>query len=213
MRAIQVLPPRYKPRATLNLSKQKGVLIGLGVGSLLLFVMSIRLMLFVLPMLRTDLQDAGFVLRSVPDLLMFLGGGLGLLVVMVVLHEAIHALAFWYYTGDRPALGYRGAYAYAAAPGWYLPRGQHMVVALLPLAAITIGGLLLILIVPPSAVLPLALLITANVGAAIGDLVMVGWLLTLPARALVEDTGDAITVYDVVTEAEMEPEGHRERAE
>ncbi len=55
---------------------------------------------------------------------------LGVLIVTLVLHELVHGLCFWSFTRDRPRFGWKLIYAYAAAPGWYLPRGRYLTVAL-----------------------------------------------------------------------------------
>lgn len=102
---------------------------------------------------------------------------------------------FWRFKGSRPRFGFKGVYAYAAAPGWYPPRDQHLAVALAPLLVITLLGVVLLAVAPVALVLPLVLLVTLNIVGAVGDLVVALWLLRHERTALVEDTGDAVTVY------------------
>jgi hypothetical protein len=122
-------------------------------------------------------------------------GNLASMAAMVLLHELVHGLFFWVYTRDRPVIGLRLFYAFAAAPGWYLPRGRYFVVALAPLILLTAaayGGLLLI---SPTAALPLLFGMTMNAAGSVGDIAVVLWLLRHPGPALVEDIGDAVHLY------------------
>lgn len=167
----------------------------LSLGSVLLFGLAAGLLLWALPQLRPDLLGFSFTVSGIGDLLRFVLLGLVLMAVVVVLHEAIHGLLFWRFTGDRPRFGFKGLYAYAAAPGWYLPRNQHLVVALAPLLLITLGGLLMIALIPTAAVLPLVLVVALNAGGAVGDLVAAIWLLRADAAALVQDTGDSMVIF------------------
>lgn len=195
IQATQILPKDYQPGGALDLSRQRGLALGLGLGSLALLAAAGWLVLRVLPLLRSDIGQLTVSVSGTGELLALLGYGLGLLVLMIVLHEAIHGALFWYYTGDRPRFGVTGLYAYAAAPGWYLPRGQHIVVALGPLIVITLGGLALAAVVPLSALLWVLAFVVANIAGAIGDIVVVVWLLGQPRAALIHDSGDAVAVF------------------
>lgn len=195
MKPTGALPAEYMPCGTLDLTRQKPIALGLALGSVVMFVAAWWLVLWLLPLLRADLSGLSISVSDLAELLTLFAAGLALLTLMVVLHEAIHGLAFWHYTGDRPAFGLRGWYAYAAAPGWYLPRKQYLVVGLAPLVLISLPGLLCVAFIPLPALLPLLLLITANIAGAVGDLAVVFWLLTKPPTTLVQDSGDAIMVY------------------
>lgn len=128
---------------------------------------------------------------TLADLVVVLVGS----VVTIVLHELIHGLGFWLFTRDRPAFGFKGLYAYAAAPRWYLPRNQHVVAGLAPLGVTSLAGLLLVPLVPPAPVGALVLILTLNAAGTIGDLVVMGWLLTRPATTLVRDGGDTFSLF------------------
>lgn len=195
MKATQTLPPSYQRQGTLDFSKQPLVLAALSLGSILLGGLAVGIILWVLPLLRPDLVELSVTIGGLADLLRFLLIALIVLVVMVVLHEGLHGLMFWHFTGDRPTFGFKGLYAYAAAPNWYLPRNQHLVVALAPLIVITLGGLLLVAVLPEAAVLPIIAIVALNAGGAIGDILAALWLLRVDAAALVQDTGDAMTVF------------------
>jgi hypothetical protein len=196
--ATQTLPPSYQRQGTLDLSKQPLMMAALSLGSILLGGLAVGMMLWVLPLLRPDLIELSVTIGGLADLLRFLLIALivmVVMVVMVVLHEGLHGLMFWHFTGDRPTFGFKGLYAYAAAPNWYLPRNQHLVVALAPLIVMTLGGLLLVAVLPEAAVLPIIAIVALNAGGAIGDILAALWLLRVDAAALVQDTGDAMTVF------------------
>ncbi len=113
--------------------------------------------------------------------------------VVVVLHEAVHGFAFWVYTGARPEFGFKGWYAYAAAPGWYLGRNQYLVVALAPVVGISVVGLVLVAVLPvPLAVVALIGAVL-NVASATGDLYLCARIIASPASTVIEDRNDGIT--------------------
>ncbi len=116
---------------------------------------------------------------------------------MVLVHEAIHGLCFWLTIGSRPTFGFRGLYAFAAAPGWYISSGHYMTIALAPLVAVTVAGLALLLVAPVAAIPALFLFVVVNAAGAIGDILVVLWLLTRPPATLVQDSGDAVTVFQL----------------
>lgn len=115
--------------------------------------------------------------------------------VMLILHEGIHGIAFRLFTGEWGVFAFKGLYAYAAAPDWYLPRNQHIVTALAPFLGISVLGVALMAVVPAGWVPTLLLILVLNAAGAMGDLVIVGWLLTKPPAALVNDYGDGVKVY------------------
>ena len=111
---------------------------------------------------------------------------------ILVLHELVHGLFFWLFTRSRPRFGFKGAYAYAAAPGWYIPRPQFLTVGLAPLALISLAGLLILPVTAPPVSLVVIVALILNAAGAIGDLYMVVRLLFVPHGVLIEDHGDGI---------------------
>ncbi len=117
-------------------------------------------------------------------------------VLVIVLHELVHGLFFLILTGDRPKFGFTGAYAYAAAPDWYLPRNPYLAVGLAPFVLLTLLGMAGVLILP-TRTLPIVLLaLTINAAGSVGDLAVVAWLLTKADTILVNDEGDRFTLYE-----------------
>src|SRR6266700_4202149 len=112
------------------------------------------------------------------------------LCVVLILHELTHGLFFWLFTKSRPAFGFKGWYAYAAAPGWYLPRGQSLVVGAAPLILLSLLGEALLLLVPW-----VLWGLIVNAGGAIGDLYMIARLMLAPRGAVVEASRGKMTWY------------------
>ncbi len=124
-------------------------------------------------------------------------GGWGLLLWLVInivgyilvlpLHEVIHAAAFMLW-GGKPYFGARLPYAlYCGAKGQLFHRNQYLVVGLAPLVVITLAGIIFTFVSP--ALASYTIFATAgNISGAAGDLWSVRRLLRLPHSILVEDT-------------------------
>ena len=119
---------------------------------------------------------------------------LGIVGVFIV-HELIHGFFFWRFTGDRPRFGLHIFYAYAAAPDWYLPRNRFIIVGAAPFVLITITGLILLPYIAPQAVTELLIILTLNAAGSVGDLLVIGWLITQPRTTMINDVGPSITFY------------------
>lgn len=196
MQATTSLPPGYVKRGTVNITKSPWLFILLNLLGVVLLLAAGALFVQLGYALRPEDMDAMLLdLASGGNLLPGLLMLLAVMLVMVVVHEAIHGFFFWRYTRARPAFGVGAGYAYAAAPGWYLPRNQYLLVGISPLLVITLLGALLLAVVPASLLLPVLALMVINASGAVGDLAVVVWLLTLPRTALATDDGDAVTVY------------------
>ncbi len=206
MQPITTLPANYVHLAKLDLSENKRLLIGINiVGLLLLFVLGwlfLHAFVWLRPAAAVFLSLRGAVEAERGEgvaltllLAWFIGGAIALVLVVVV-HEAVHGLFFWLFTGRRPGFGLKGAYAYAAAPaGVYVPRNRYLVVGLAPLVLITLVGLLLVTVMPPVMLPALLVFVTFNAAGSVGDLLVSGWLLTFPPTVLAQDAGDVMTLY------------------
>jgi hypothetical protein len=177
-------------KTTLDLSKNMRAVVLLNLATLPVAALAITLLLGFTSLVRTgenlSLQVGG--LWSVV-------GAIGLYVLMILTHEAVHGVFFWWYTRAMPVFGVSWTYAYAAAPRWYILRSQYLVVALAPFVAITVVGLLLIALGPPKMIIPVSFVIVANAAGCVGDFAVVWWLMRQDRRALVQDVGDAMTIY------------------
>jgi hypothetical protein len=115
--------------------------------------------------------------------------------LMILLHELVHGLFFWIITRQRPYIGLKSAYAYAAAPDWFIPRNSYLVIGLAPLVLITLLGVILIPWIPGDGLIVVIFILTANASGSMGDIFVVGWLSTQPRTTLLCDHGDKIIAY------------------
>jgi hypothetical protein len=76
-----------------------------------------------------------------------------------------------------------------------MPRNQYAVVGLAPLVLMTLAGLALLPVIPVWAIPSLLFVVVTNAAGAVGDIAVVGWLLLQPRATLVNDIGDAVTLY------------------
>ncbi len=195
-RSTRTLPEHYVEADTFDITQRKGLILWLnllgGVGLFVFGALFVVLMLLVRP--AAAVGEITFSLTGatwwVPLLHVLL-----VTVAMIVLHEAVHGLAFRLLNGEWGTFAFKGAYAYAAAADWYMPRNRHLVAAVAPLVGLSLLGVLLMAIVPLGWLPDLLLFLVLNAAGAVGDLFMVGWLLRKPRAAYVRDYGDGLTVY------------------
>jgi hypothetical protein len=195
MNPTQTLPEGYTHLRRIDLSKEGRLLLALNIAGLALFILFgwlfFALAAAVHPGFSLEFSTAG----GLAPLLLAI---LKLLLVMaatLILHELAHGLMFWVFTRRRPRFGLRAAYAYAAAPDWFLPRNRYLWVGLAPLLLLSLVGVAVLPFLP-SSWLPLWwFFLVANASGAVGDLYVVGWLLKQPETVLVKDHGDCMDVF------------------
>jgi hypothetical protein len=195
MKATKALPGNYIFVREIDLSKNVKLALLLNLAGAGLFLFFGWLFLDLSAFLRRMLPISGGSPSSPPSTLETVLGILISFFLALTLHEAVHGLFFFLVTRDRPIFGIRGAFAYAALPGWYIPRNPYLLVGLSPWLLISLAGMATVVIVPESMLLPFVFGLTINASGAVGDLAIVAWLLAGPSEALVNDRGDAIAVY------------------
>ena len=198
MKATQTLPEGYVAVKRLDLTSNMRALALLNLAGFLLLVPAGWLFLRALLWLRPAEAGRGFDIhvegswQALVAVLWFLG----IYAVLIVSHEAVHGVFFWMITRSRPAFGFKGLYAYACAPGWYISRNPYLVVSLAPLVVLSVAGVALFSVVPSGWLLPLLALLALNVGGAAGDMYVGAWLLTRPATCLAQDMGDVFFLFE-----------------
>ncbi len=110
--------------------------------------------------------------------------------LMLVFHELVHGIFFWLFTQERPRFALKSGYAYAAAPEWYLPRKQYVLVGLSPLLVISVLSIILAVLFPAHQVSYLLFVATFNAAGALGDIIVVAWVFRQPRTTLIMDHGD-----------------------
>lgn len=197
--ATRQLPEGYREIKELDLSKEFKTSLLLSIASLVLFFVFGLLFLWLFQVLRPSFIEvqSGFSIiffdRESPFMPLLVWAGI--IFGMIFLHEAIHGLFFWLFTGDRPKFGFKIVYAFAGAPDWYITKFPYLIIGLSPFVILTILGFIIALIAPAAWLLPLLLFITMNASGAVGDIYAVFWLLFEPDNILIQDFGDKVKVY------------------
>jgi hypothetical protein len=117
------------------------------------------------------------------------------LVLMLILHELVHGIFFWVFTHERPKFALRSGYAFAAAPDWYLRKYPYIVVGLSPLVIISTFCCILAIFVNPQLIGYLLLIATFNAAGALGDMIVVAWIIGHKSPVYVRDQGDRFSVF------------------
>jgi hypothetical protein len=199
MRASRTPPAGYTAAGTVVLEGNKRLRWALTIASLVALVASWFVLVPLVTALRPELAGSGGTYRAGGEALLFLGAVLvSLLVtpfVVLVVHEAVHGALYWAYTRSRPRVGWKGWYAYASAPGWYLRRNSFLVVGLAPVVLITAAAIGLAMVLPPGAVVLVIFGAVLNIAGSVGDLYICARLCATPASAVVEDRIDGLTWY------------------
>ncbi len=117
------------------------------------------------------------------------------IILMLVLHELVHGLFFWLFTHERPRFALKAGYAFAAAPGWYLPGPQYIIVGISPFIIISLICIILAAFMAPAVVAYLLFIATFNAAGALGDLIVVAWVLRQRGMVMVKDEGDIFTSF------------------
>jgi hypothetical protein len=176
---------------SLNFKTNKNAAWALNAASLPLFFLFGAFFLGYFLLIRPDIWAV--FLSTLDNNVLFLIVLIAIFVAMIVLHELIHGVFFWLFTRSRPVFGLRGWYAFAAAPGWFLPRGQYLVTGLAPLVL----GMVLMAFLPVLAAATALLMTVFNAASSVGDLWVAFRLLRQRQPVIVEDLGDGVNFYSL----------------
>ena len=118
------------------------------------------------------------------------------LVLVLVVHELVHGVVFWWVSGEKPTVGLKGAFVYVSAPpSVYFQRNKYLWVGAAPMITLTLAGVLLVPFLPPS-LLPLDIFFVAiNAAGSAGDLVIICKILRYPASSLIRDIDSGMIIY------------------
>jgi len=197
--ATQRLPEGYRLLHSLDLIKDHKLLLTLSLVSIGLFVVTWVGLGWLFQWLRPDITSGvtgfSFSITGIPDILAPFLVILGVTLMMLIVHEAIHGIFFRVFTGGRVKFAFKGAYAYAAAPDWYLPKKPYMVISLAPLVLMTAAGIIASLFVPLNWITPIILLLAMNASGAVGDIYVFLLLTRMENDVLIQDFGEKMAIY------------------
>jgi hypothetical protein len=195
LKATQALPGNARLVFSYSSEKNRKARWGFNAVAVLLFFLSAAFFLWILfrlrPTLFTPLPGIITSMRWITALLL-----IGLAVLQLILHELVHGAFFWIFSHQAPAFGFRGWYAFAAAPGWFFPRGQYLTIALAPLILISLFCMLLLASLPAGPAL-VGILVAASLNAAgsVADLWYALKILAERGPLLVEDLGEGFRIH------------------
>ena len=192
-RNTRSLPENYQAAWCLDMRERKNLFIANSIGLGILFIVTPLVFVYT-SMVRTD-ESFSFSLTGLSGLLDILVLVL-VLGLMLLIHEGIHGIFIWLFTGSAPKFALKTYYAYAAAPGWFFAKWPYFLTAIAPLVVITALGLVVIPLVPISWVFALMLLVIFNASGAVGDAWVAAALLTRKGSVLAQDDGDRVTFYE-----------------
>jgi len=189
--STKTLPEGYAQSGEINLKKNKRLAIILNIVSVFVAVPSFFLLASFAALARPGMMNtSGTITVGV------LAVVVGLVVMLLTIHELIHGFFFWVFTRSRPVFALRLFYAYAGAPDWHIPTRQYAFVTVGPLVIIGAVGLLLMLLVPESWVLFIAFVVAFNTGGSAGDLLVFTRLFKLSPTSFARDSGDVVFFYE-----------------
>jgi hypothetical protein len=190
--SLQTLPANYDQVFLIDLETNKTAAIVLNLAGPVVMIITFWLLAIFTNRMRPELADTSF------GLSINLAGVLYVVLLIVAtmgIHEIIHGFFFWLFTHSRPVFGLSLSYAFAAAPGWYIPGGLYWIIGLAPLVLIDIAGLMVMAFCPPAWLLPVAIMVGFNTGGAVGDMWIIYKLFRTSPSCLVKDTGHSIHFY------------------
>jgi hypothetical protein len=192
---VTTLPSNYREVHYISINKP-GVLIWLNVLSLIPLV--IAGLLFFGILLAYHEMGAPLVVSALPDRIPSLVG-LGLVLLVLPLHEWIHGLTISHY-GHRPRYGFKWSVLFATSDGALFRRREFVWVALAPLLYISLIGLVVMLFLPGEVASWVAFGMTINAAGAIGDIWMSMVALRFDSVILIRDEEDSMRIFAPVAE-------------
>jgi hypothetical protein len=117
-------------------------------------------------------------------------------IIMIVLHECIHGLTLWISTRKFPPFGISlTGSVYVNAAGWFLPRLHMLIMLLSPFLLLSMIGIIFLSFSSGEFFRTTLWIVILNAAGSINDLAVAGWLFFQPDTALIENTGQALTIY------------------
>lgn len=190
--ATQSLPTGYVVYASLDLAKHARLAVALNLAAVVLFIIFGWIFAYLLALINPQPLMIGGRNESVIAIILAV---IGVYALTITLHELVHGAGFWLATGAAPRFGFKWAYAYAAAPDWFVTRNSYLGIGLAPFLVLSLAGLGLASWFSSTGLFLLWLALTANAAGSLGDLLVVGWLFFQPAEILVQDRGEGFAAF------------------
>jgi hypothetical protein len=195
MKSMKILPPDYHLASIMNLAEPRTV-VWLNLAAIPLLILfgwlfgrivgSLNSSSPTISMIWTNLTT--FSIRNLVGIIISI-------LFMLILHELIHGAFFGFFTREIPRFALKSGYAFAAAPEWYVPKYQYIIVGLSPLLIISILSIVIGALTTPFFIPYIVLIAALNAAGALGDMIVVAWVTIQTNHLFVNDQGDIFTTY------------------
>lgn len=198
MKTQQNLPTGYSEILSIDLQKNKSL--ALTVNGIALLIAVIMLILGIVSgpgievFIKTDTNSPDSITPDIPLIfsnLLILGLGT---ILYVILHELVHGIFMYAFSGVKPHYGFNLMYAYAGSSA-YFSKLPYIIIALSPVVIWGIVLAVLNFILPKGFFYSIYFIQMLNVSGAAGDIFVTARFLRLPKDILINDTGVSMTVY------------------
>lgn len=112
-----------------------------------------------------------------------------ILAIVFAIHELIHAVFLYFFTGHFPRLIAGAGGLAIRLPGWYIPRDQFLIANLAPFVVITLVGIFLLPAVSQSYISLMVFFTAMNVAGSIADILSSAYLFLHPPSIYLETEG------------------------
>ena len=117
-------------------------------------------------------------------------------ILVLYLHELVHAAVYYASSGQAPRLGMRGLVIFAAAPDKLISRRAMLINAWAPFVVISLLGFGLMIFVPEPFLSWVFIPTLVNAAASGGDFMVVYFVLKQARHTLYRDVGDIISAME-----------------
>ncbi len=116
------------------------------------------------------------------------------LIFMMFVHELIHGLFFYLFTGEKPVFGFKNLSAFAGVPNQYIRKKYYLMACLSPLVVLTVLGMIVFFAAGNVISSIMFIAVSAHAAGCIGDVWVSIKLMKKPAETFINDDGMVIRI-------------------
>ena len=189
MTSYQTLPDGYKEILSIDLQKDKKLMLLVNGASVVVAVLMAFFAHFCVPIQTLFDMSQGSVIYFVRFFALAIGS-----VLYIILHELVHGITMKLCGTKKVKYGFKGVYAFARSDDYY-DKKSYLTIALAPVVLWGLFLAILSVIVPIQWFWVVYFIQISNIGGATGDMYVTARLSKLPDDVLVKDYGVGMTVY------------------